>query len=224
MAMISKSTHIAVDVIERNTRSILHVVKVEITHPEVLIEALDIDLQALLLGREAYFLEKPNDDVWLRSKTSLEVDHARFVYLLRSCHPLDDLPYEVHTGRELRLMLEGIKPLAVFCDAYSPTINPWIFPEDVFDAHVASGLIVMRDFVEFSATPLPNPYKGIRRLLYALREEEWRIDAYLDLWRTAEQIGWSEELERHEGSLLGYKDWQTDAFLKLRASWPVAEA
>lgn len=223
MALAAKTTHIAINVIERNTRSILHVVKVEITHPDVLTESLNVNLQALLLGHEAYFLDEPTDDVWLRSKTSLEVDHARFAYLLRSFGPLDDLPYEVHTGRELRLMLEGTKPLAVFCDAYSPIVDPWIFPEDVFDAHVASGHMVMRDFVELSAKSLPYPYKGFRRLLYALRGEEWRIDAYLDLWRMAEEIGWTEELERQEGSLLGYKDWQTDAFLKLRASWPGTE-
>jgi hypothetical protein len=51
---------------------------------------------------------------------------------------------------------------------------------------------------------------GIRRVLYALPGEEWRIDAYLLLWKTAEKSGWNERFARLEGTLLGYEDWQND--------------
>ena len=54
---------------------------------------------------------------------------------------------------------------------------------------------------------------GTRRVLYALPGEQWRIDAFLLLWKTAEKAGWGEGFERLEGSLLGYEDWQNDAFI-----------
>jgi hypothetical protein len=51
---------------------------------------------------------------------------------------------------------------------------------------------------------------GTRRVLYALPGEQWRIDAYLLLWKTAKEAGWNEGFERMEGSLLGYEDWEND--------------
>jgi hypothetical protein len=56
--------------------------------------------------------------------------------------------------------------------------------------------------------------KGIRRVLYALAGEEWRIDAYLQLWETFKKTGWTAEMEREEGTLLGYEDWQNDIHMK----------
>jgi hypothetical protein len=50
----------------------------------------------------------------------------------------------------------------------------------------------------------------MRRVLYALRGEEWRIDAYILMRKTADKSGWNEGFERLEGSLLGYLDWQND--------------
>ena len=50
----------------------------------------------------------------------------------------------------------------------------------------------------------------MRRVLYALSHEAWRIEAYLLLWATAEKSGWNAGFERMEGSLLGYEDWQDD--------------
>jgi hypothetical protein len=49
-----------------------------------------------------------------------------------------------------------------------------------------------------------------RHALYALPGEVWRIDAYIAMWKQAAESGWSEELERLEGHLLGYEDWQND--------------
>jgi hypothetical protein len=97
--------------------------------------------------------------------------------------PILELPYQVHTHRELALMLAGKKPLSAFSEAY-PSLD------------------------EERGLPL-----GTRCVLYALPGEEWRIDAYLLLWKTAEKVGWGEGFERLEGSLLGYEDWQNDAFI-----------
>jgi hypothetical protein len=46
--------------------------------------------------------------------------------------------------------------------------------------------------------------------ILALPGEQWRIDAYLLLWKAAEKSGWNEGFERLEGTLLGYEDWQND--------------
>jgi hypothetical protein len=54
-------------------------------------------------------------------------------------------------------------------------------------------------------------------VLYALPGEEWRIDAYLQLWETFKKTGWTAEMEREEGTLLGYEDWQNDIHMK--GSW-----
>jgi hypothetical protein len=62
----------------------------------------------------------------------------------------------------------------------------------------------------FAAPPREGQRIGIRRVLYALSDEQWRIDAYLLLWKTADKSGWNEGFERLEGSLLGYEDWEND--------------
>jgi hypothetical protein len=86
-------------------------------------------------------------------------------------------------------------------------------PEREFEPHVASGLIVKREVIEppaADARPIKGQRRGSRRVLYALRGEEWRINAYLLLQKTASKSGWNEGFERMEGSLLGYEDWQND--------------
>jgi hypothetical protein len=56
---------------------------------------------------------------------------------------------------------------------------------------------------------------GMRYVLYALRSEEWRIDAYILLKLTAEVSGWNQALERMEGTLLGYEEWQNNAYITM---------
>jgi hypothetical protein len=104
-----------------------------------------------------------------------------------------------HTGRELLLMLRGEKPFAAFADVSSDVI-----PENWFAPHVQSGRIIMRAVEQPFITPLGNPVI-LRRVLYALPGEEWRMDAYLTLWRLAEKHGWNAGFELLEGYLLGYE-------------------
>jgi hypothetical protein len=62
---------------------------------------------------------------------------------LSRAHSIGDVPYLVHTGYELPLMLDGVKPFAKFAFEY-PT-EPGEFPEDaLFEPHVQSGLLVKR--------------------------------------------------------------------------------
>ena len=123
------------------------------------------------------------------------------------------LPYRLHTNCELGMMLRGEKPLAVFCDGYG------FFPDAVvrylrmFDRHVTTGRFVKREYVVPDLSRGPN-LLGWHTLLYALPEEEWRIDAMIAL-RLSE--AWSNAQEREEGRLLGYAEWQCDAYMALRA-------
>jgi hypothetical protein len=135
---------------------------------------------------------------------------------------LDALSYDVHTNRELELMLEGGKPLAHFSDAYPAEPDEEIFPEQAFFRYVESGRFVKREFVEPLRQPPPKdlPHvRGIRHLFYACASEEWRIDAYIMMMAAAAKAGWNEGFERLQGSLLGYEEWQTDIHMeRLRAS------
>jgi hypothetical protein len=136
---------------------------------------------------------------------------------LRPWHLLDDLPYRVHTGCELALMLAGTKPLAIFSDRYPAKPETEDIPERFFDPHVATGRLVKREYVEpaemlsFSVVP---GIRGIRHVLYALPGHEWRMDAFILLHDAASRSGWSEALERLEGALLGYESWQINVFIE----------
>jgi hypothetical protein len=117
-----------------------------------------------------------------------------------------EVPYLVHTHFELALMLDGRKPLAVFNDTYP---SEW-FDELVsrFDPYVADGRFVRRI--------VDRPKKRSREVYIALRGEEWRINAFLLLREVWAKSGWNDALERFEGSLLGYEDWQNDWWLANR--------
>lgn len=131
-------------------------------------------------------------------------------------HSIRDVPYLVHTAYELALMLEGRKPFAVFSDT-----DPCERLDDHmrrFDPFVAEGRLIRRRL----RVPMQKPWRAPdgavldhwQRIYYALPGEEWRIDAYILLWDVMERAGWNEALERFEGSLLGYEDWQNDWWLR----------
>jgi hypothetical protein len=130
---------------------------------------------------------------------------------------MDDLPYELHTNRELEFMLRRGKPFAHFSDEYPGEPCEDIIPEEAFAPYVATGLFEKREYVEplFGPAPPGHPHvRGIRYVLYARSSEAWRIDAYIMLKAAAAKAGWSEGFERMEGALLGYEEWQTDVHLE----------
>jgi hypothetical protein len=129
---------------------------------------------------------------------------------LRSWNPTDDLPYEVHTGRELLLMLQGRKPLAVFSGQNPPNQDCEEVPERFFDPHVTAGKFIKREVIE----PDRCGAYGKRFVFYAVLTETWRIDAYILMLNIAAKTGWGEGFERMQGSLLGYEDWQNDIFIE----------
>ena len=171
------------------------------------------------LQPNALFDLDPDEVAWLNAHCAQAIDSAAFHVQLGRGFLDADRPYRLHTGRELRMMLAGVKPLALFSDVLEDDPSPWTFPEDVFDPHVTAGTLVKREFVELGG--VPPPHKGVRVLLYALSAEAWRIDAYILLREAGRREGWSDALERMEGSLLGYASWQNDAHLeRLRAARP----
>ncbi|HEY0314287.1 MAG TPA: hypothetical protein VGC56_17575 [Allosphingosinicella sp.] len=127
----------------------------------------------------------------------------------------NDLPYRLHIGHELGMMLRAEKPLAVFSDGYG------FFPDAVlrylrmFDRHVEVGRFFKAEYVEPDNSRGPH-LLGWHTIMYALPGEESRIDALIAL-RLSETC--SDAHEREEGRLLGYAEWQCDAYIAVRAAW-----
>ncbi|MDP9127150.1 MAG: hypothetical protein M3N08_02665 [Pseudomonadota bacterium] len=126
--------------------------------------------------------------------------------------PLDDFPYKVHTNRELKMMLEGNKPLSAFCDVFPANHGFEVIPERYFDPYVSKGVLIKQEHIRRSSSGRDDT----RMVLYATPKEEWRIKAYILLWETVAKAGWNEGFERMEGSLLGYEEWQNDWFIENR--------
>jgi hypothetical protein len=167
----------------------------------------------------AVFELDPADVATLVGHFGLDFEVRGMRVELHPWHPNDDLPYRVHTGRELALMLTGTKPLAVFIDEHPSLHGLDVIPEREFEPHVAAGRIIKREEIvppDRDAPMVRGQRIGMRKVLYALPGEAWRIDAYFLLWRTAEKSGWNEGFERMEGSLLGYEDWQNDIHIERR--------
>jgi len=126
---------------------------------------------------------------------------------------LRELPYLVHTNRELGLMLRGAKPLAYFMDIVGQEPDTCLRYWRMFDRHVAIGRLIRREVIE----PCPGlPRLEYRMLFYTLPGHEWRVDAMLALLN--EPGAWSDDRERRFGELLGYEDWQIDHWPTYRRS------
>jgi hypothetical protein len=145
----------------------------------------------------------------LMQRFGIVSDDTSPVARFRSWRPMDELPYMVHTNRELALMLAGDKPLAAFSESYPSTMDYEFIPESRFDPYVTDGLFFKREYI----LPEKTNRRKTRVVLYARKGEEWRVEAYILLKQTADKSGWGEGFERMEGSLLGYEEWQNDIYI-----------
>lgn len=145
-------------------------------------------------------------------------DHGgREVMLTRFCaEGVREAPYLVHTGFELALMLDGRKPLAIF---WGTDRCEWL--NDLmrrFDPFVEEGRFVRRKVTVPMTKSWVAPDGAVvdcsQQVYVALRGEEWRIEAFILLHEVVEKAGWNDALERFEGSLLGYEDWQNDWWIE----------
>ena len=206
------------------THSIVRDVRFEVASVAELRALLDM-ADDELVGNQYYELDQAAV-VAIVDHYRLDAEFGAMSVELHPWSPNDDLPYQLHTDRELAMMLSGAKPLAYFVDDHPSPHGLYIIPEREFEPHVAAGRIVRREQIfppEPDAPVVQGRRIGVRLVLYALAGEEWRIDAYLLLLRkTAEKSGWNEGFERMEGSLLGYTDWQNDDHLQRRAAMGAA--
>ncbi len=120
------------------------------------------------------------------------------------------LPYTLHTNRELGLMFANKKSLAHFADAEGRFPDVVLRYLRLFDRHVQWGRLIRRDHIN---PPNQDRPFALHRILFALPPHEWRVDAMIELM---DSPVWGIEQERREGELLGYEDWMNAHFLKLR--------
>jgi hypothetical protein len=118
-----------------------------------------------------------------------------------------------HEGRELELMLAGVKPMSMFVEPVrSDTAH---FPEKEFDDLVSKRKLVKHVTVEKIDK---NPEHDIRRVFYVLPGEEWRMNAMLLVQGLYDTMipGRRPDLERIIGLLLGYDRADIENFLAWR--------
>lgn len=122
-----------------------------------------------------------------------------------------------HEGREFELMLSGDKPLSMFVETIPTEFEA--FSEQDFDRLVSQGKLVKH--VSIETPPAPGGKTGkVRRVLYALPSEEWRIKALLLVQGLYVSLapGWRPDLERLIGLLLGYSRVDIEKYLDLHKS------
>jgi hypothetical protein len=120
---------------------------------------------------------------------------------------LFEVPYLVHTGYELPLLLEGRKKIARFSHEYPPETFEG---EHRFDHWVDQGVLHREEVIEPFDEPIKS-FLGLRTVYYTPKGEEWRIPALrLVVQASGKSGGWNEHFERLEGMLFGYEDWQND--------------
>jgi tRNA (guanine37-N1)-methyltransferase len=121
-----------------------------------------------------------------------------------------------HEGREFQLMKDGKKPLCMFLDEGGGAPH---FPERDFDTLVAEGRLVKRVSLEADGN------SQLRRVIYALSEEQWRIEALLLVLGLYASVvpGWRPDLDRVIGVLLGYERSEIESFVK-KITTPQADA
>jgi hypothetical protein len=138
---------------------------------------------------------------------SIQFEHgSREAFLRKHTVRGPEIPYLVHTGYELALMVQGRKPYA-FIEFDSA--NPRSATRKMrFDAYVAKGVLHSHEEI-FDVEGQPGRRMG--QTFYAVIGEEWRIPAFEFIRQNINSQGDGfENLERLEGALLGYERWQND--------------
>jgi hypothetical protein len=125
-----------------------------------------------------------------------------------------DLAAASHTNRELELMLDRRKPLAVFYDEISCLPNDEIIPEERFRPYVEEGLFVRAETIlNFGFDASLGRDMQVKYVFFSLSTEAWRIPAFILVKTVALQTQRnSEEMERLESMLLGYTQEEVDAW------------
>ena len=117
-----------------------------------------------------------------------------------------------HERDELRRMLDGTKPLSMFVEPLDREFD--YFDEPQFDQYVSTGDFLKRIVIEKVEGPERKEH-AVRRVLYALKSEAWRIEAMLMVTELYASLvpGWRPDLERMIGTLLGYDREDIENFI-----------
>ena len=130
---------------------------------------------------------------------------------IRLRHECSELPYRVHGGRELDLMMKGLKPLSVFtCVEPSSSLERFLFR--YFEPLVERRKLVSGKLCEEGG----GDSTTTSTMKYALPNEAWRVEAYTLMALAARDCKWNDALERIEGLLLGYTREQNNSWIAYR--------
>lgn len=160
----------------------------------------------------SYDLDEPNIREIQKVFEWKKISETANTACLRARGVWDELPYKIHTKRELLMMLAGEKPLAVFYDSCGPGSDSRLMWDEKFEPYVQAGRFIKREHIEIDSRDAGN---SMRWIFYARPSEVWRIAAYILMKKTAKISGWNDGFERMEGSLLGYTDEQNN----VHAAW-----
>lgn len=165
--------------------------------------------------RRQDFISTTNDASCLALQPRRFVPFVQQGAYLHSWSEPSEVPYLVHTGYELALMVDGRKQLTQMMEMYPPEKHPG---EDRFDRCVSAGILHKEVDLELLAEPHQRKdgsvLKGMRTVYYTRRGEEWRIEAFKLIRKASAKSGWNEHYERLEGMLFGYEDWQNDWWIE----------
>jgi len=100
-------------------------------------------------------------------------------------------------------MLAGTKPLSAFLFRVDEDEDIYLGGQP-FDRYVAEGRLLRHE------THYMLGGAELISLLFALPDQAWRFQSYDLMMRLMQSDGWNDTLERMQGMLLGYEDWQID--------------
>jgi hypothetical protein len=163
-------------------------------------------------GLEMAYTLDPADIAAINRHFGLRFDPQGRETSLYQWTQLREVPYLVHTGYELVLMIDGRKQFARMGGGYYPPDR--YEGEDRFDRYVSQGLLHKEVELEKFDEPLRlkngRILEGFRTVYYTRLGQEWRIAAWKLISKASRKSGWNEDFERLEGMLFGYEDWQND--------------
>lgn len=173
-----------------------------------------LDCDPGILNLRGFYILEEDSRRKIESIFGIDLSKGDYQASLLSWSKSDGLPYRTHAGREFILMRDGLKPLSVFTSMVPEVDDSLSLPTHLFSPLLEDGTLVCRTYCELLTGNAM--FNGIEVLLYASSNQAWRLDAYILLRSTARRMGWSEPLIRMEGTLLGYAEWQNDAFIAAR--------
>ncbi|MDN7488895.1 hypothetical protein QZM35_14400 [Burkholderia sp. AU45274] len=203
-----------------STPFILSAIDPDLLYPclEIRFETDDLDALRRLVDPDApedadlddYYLLSPAQVAAVCDAFAIEFDHgSRDAVISKYVDIGVRIPYLVHTGYELALMVQGRKPFGFI--EFNSEWRPSVLLKARFDEYVAQGVLHSHEIIVDAPARPGRPARRIGQILYTLKGEEWRIPA-LEFFRQNINLHGDgcENMERLEGALLGYERWQND--------------